>query len=241
VTGAALVVVMAGLIGFALAHAQWSSSRSSSGLVNAGSLAEPGVITVDIDVKPGSDPNSTNLGSTGVIPVAILTTNLFDATTVDPVTVDFEGASPVHDALQDVDEDGDLDLIMHFRTQETNIAASATDACLGGETTGGQAIEGCDTIRIVPPWLDSDGDGFGDAVEANVGTDQFAACATNSDDDAWPPDFNSDQSVDIFDVNLLKPAFFSTGAARFDLVPDNFIDIFDINRFKPFFFLSCTP
>ncbi len=58
-------------------------------------------------------------------------------------------------------------------------------------------------------------------------------------------DFNSDHSVDIFDVNLLKPAFFSTGPnppyfARFDLVPDSSIDIFDVNRFKPFFFLSCT-
>ena len=112
--------------------------------------AEPGLIAVSIDIKPGSDRNSTNLSSRGVIPVAILTTPDFDAATVDPATIGFEGASPVRDALQDVDGDGDLDLIMHFRTQETNIADEATEGCLAGETTAGQPIAGCDAVRIVP-------------------------------------------------------------------------------------------
>ena len=40
---------------------------------------------VTIDIKPGSDPNSINLGSAGVIPVAILSSEAFDATTVDPL------------------------------------------------------------------------------------------------------------------------------------------------------------
>ena len=44
---------------------------------------------VEIDIKPGSDPNSINLRSKGVIPVAILTTEDFDATTVDPLSVEF--------------------------------------------------------------------------------------------------------------------------------------------------------
>ncbi len=109
------------------------------------------VIPVDIDIKPGSDRNSTNIGSHGVIRVAILAAAGFDATTVDPVTVDFEGASAVRSALKDVDHDRDMDLIMHFQTQDTNIADEAVEACLTGETFGGQPIEGCDAIRIVPP------------------------------------------------------------------------------------------
>jgi hypothetical protein len=40
-------------------------------------------IPVLIDIKPGSDPNSINLGSRGTVPVAILSTQDFDATTVD--------------------------------------------------------------------------------------------------------------------------------------------------------------
>lgn len=47
------------------------------------------MITVDIDIKPGSFPNTINPKSERVIPVAILTTDTFDATTVDPLSVKF--------------------------------------------------------------------------------------------------------------------------------------------------------
>jgi hypothetical protein len=49
-------------------------------------LATPQVIVVTIDIKPGEFPNSINLKSKGKIPVAILTTNTFDATTVKAST-----------------------------------------------------------------------------------------------------------------------------------------------------------
>jgi hypothetical protein len=49
----------------------------------------PSFIEVTIDIKPGSDPNAINPSSRGVIPVAILTTESFDATTVSPITVRF--------------------------------------------------------------------------------------------------------------------------------------------------------
>jgi len=49
----------------------------------------PTVLPVEIDIKPGSYPNSINPNSNGVIPVAILTTPSFDATTVDPLSVKF--------------------------------------------------------------------------------------------------------------------------------------------------------
>lgn len=108
-------------------------------------------VAVSIDIKPGSDPNSINPRSKGVIPVAILTTETFDASTVDPTTVQFgpNGAAPVHAALEDVDGDTDLDLILHFRTQETGIACGDTEAVLTGETTGGQAIQGSDSVNTV--------------------------------------------------------------------------------------------
>src|SRR5207248_3131225 len=44
---------------------------------------------VGIDIQPGISPNLINLKSKGVIPLAILTTATFDATTVDPSTVCF--------------------------------------------------------------------------------------------------------------------------------------------------------
>jgi hypothetical protein len=114
---------------------------------------QPAIIEVDIDIKPGSDTNPINLKSEGVIPVAILTTDDFDATTVDPMSVAFgpAGASEAHNKghLEDADSDGDVDLMLHFRTQGTGIQAGDTEACLIGETLSGIPIEGCDSIRIL--------------------------------------------------------------------------------------------
>ena len=120
---------------------------------------EKALIPVKIDIKPGSFPNSINPKSKGKIPVAILTTDssdngtTFDATTVDPTSVLFGPtgmeAFPANDALEDVDADGDVDMILHFYTQETGINCEDPSATLTGETFDGQAIKGDDTIRTV--------------------------------------------------------------------------------------------
>jgi hypothetical protein len=113
------------------------------------------VAMVPIDIKPGSDPNSINPGSKGVIPVAILTTEDFDATTVDPETVRFgpAGAEKAHKHahVKDANHDGDLDLMLHFLTEDAGIAPGDTEACLTGETYDGLPIMGCDSVRTVPP------------------------------------------------------------------------------------------
>ena len=104
-----------------------------------------------IDIKPGSDPNSINLKSKGVVPVAVLTTDLFDAATVDPETIELEGVAALKWAMDDVDEDGDLDLLLHFSTQELAVPldANSTEATLTGETYDGEAFSGTDFVRIV--------------------------------------------------------------------------------------------
>ena len=103
-----------------------------------------------IDIKPGSNHNPINLKSKGVIPVAVLTTDEFDATAVDGSTVRWAGAGVAHGDghLEDVDGDGDTDWLGHFRTQETDIEAGDTEASLTG-TADGQDIEGTDLITLV--------------------------------------------------------------------------------------------
>ena len=142
-----------------LSYAQgWTDWTTCWLFDQAYTLALPPPQEVTIDIHPGSDPNSINLKSKGVIPVAILTTEDFDATTVDCTTVTFEGASPVHDLSdpavvaehqQDVDGDGDIDYVFHFRTQETNIAVGQGSATLTAETYGGDPITGTDLVNIV--------------------------------------------------------------------------------------------
>ncbi len=110
-------------------------------------------IPVQIDVKPGSLPNSINPHSNGVTPVAILTTHSFAASSVDPATVRFgPGATKApakRSALEDVDRDGDTDMILHFDTRALGIQCGDHSAVLTGRTRGGQAIEGSDSINPV--------------------------------------------------------------------------------------------
>lgn len=127
--------------------------------------AEVLAVAVGIDIKPGSDRNPVNLRSRGRIPVAILTTDGFDAGDVDPSTVtlgnDDGNDTPVAGrrnglmaSLEDVDDDGDLDLVMHFDTQALvangDLDANTTELILNGVTTGGEVIHGSDTATIVP-------------------------------------------------------------------------------------------
>jgi hypothetical protein len=99
------------------------------------------MITVSIDIKPGSWPNPINKGSKGVISVAICGTEEFDVMTVDPGTVMLihetseSGVAPLRWSYEDaatpyLDEtpddpdgheetgDGIMDLVLKFDTQE---------------------------------------------------------------------------------------------------------------------------
>jgi hypothetical protein len=104
----------------------------------------PPQVEVSVDIKPTSCPNPLNVGRKGVLPVAILGTEEFDVTQVDPssVFVTMEGleeeVSPLRWAMEDVatpyaDEedgcyacteegpDGYMDLTLKFKSQEVVI------------------------------------------------------------------------------------------------------------------------
>jgi hypothetical protein len=116
-------------------------------------------LTLNIDIKPGSTTNPINLRSKGVIPVAILSTDSFDATTVDPASVCFGDADDASQRdcteahakghLDDVNGDGRLDLLLHFETQQTGIDPGDTTACLNGKTFTGTDVAGCDAITTL--------------------------------------------------------------------------------------------
>lgn len=106
----------------------------------------------------------------------------------------------------------------------------------------------------LPPWTvpanDPDCDGFSTTIENFVGTLPQSHCpATSTANDenpqAWPPDFNDDQKVNLTDVILLKPHFGSTSPSpayspRFDLNASNSINLTDVIILKPFFGHTCT-
>jgi hypothetical protein len=126
----------------------------------------PPVIEVPVDVKPMSWPNPLNVDKKGVLPIAILGTEDFDVTQIDPATVFLEGVAPLRWAFEDLATPGDplagpdgiMDLSLKFDTQE--IVAALGDVNDGDEITlhltgnlkeefDGTPIEGEDVVRII--------------------------------------------------------------------------------------------
>jgi hypothetical protein len=134
-------------------------------------------IAVPVDIKPWSCRNPLNVKKRGVIPVAILGTEDFDVTQVDPASVQLVGVSPLRWNWHDVGTpyvpylgkehaydciaagpDGYLDLIFKFQAQEVIAALGDVEhrdvlvLPLTGmlkEEFGGTPIIGEDVIVII--------------------------------------------------------------------------------------------
>lgn len=134
------------------------STRCQGALAEVASYRFTQVKKVRIDIKPGSEPNSINLGAAGVIPVAILSAGDFDATSVNPETVSMAGASvkmvgksgKYLCSTEDVNGDSLVDLVCHVYTAQFMIEEGSSIAVLEAKTYSGQPIRGEDSIRIVP-------------------------------------------------------------------------------------------
>lgn len=118
--------------------------------VVGGEIVYTKLTLVDVDIKPRDYPNSINLKSKGVVPVAALTSDTFDASTINPETVKFAGAKPARWILVDIDSDGDLDMLFHFKTQDLALDKTSFWATLTGETNNGVSFQGSDAVNIVP-------------------------------------------------------------------------------------------
>jgi hypothetical protein len=130
----------------------WPNDDTSDlGLQFRAEFETAGPVPILIDIKPGGYPNSINLNSPGSVPVAILTTTDFDASTVNPTTVTFANAPPIRWEMKDVDHDGDTDMLLHFNTQDLNLDKNSREATLTGKTDDEMDIVvGTDSVNIVP-------------------------------------------------------------------------------------------
>lgn len=138
--------------------------------VEFGDYMEP---VLPVDVKPGSDINPLNLKSNGVLPVAILGSETFDVTRIDPTSLRLNGVAPLRWSYEDVcghddmgmdpdmnGDDGEMpdgydDMTLKFSTQE--IAAALGEDLSRGDIviltmTGdvdGSTVSGEETVWIV--------------------------------------------------------------------------------------------
>jgi hypothetical protein len=119
-------------------------------------LGEEEVVTaVDVDIRPGSDHNPINLRSRGVVPVILYGSDDVDVESIDPATVVFgpDGAPLAHREgphYADHDDDGHLDLMLHYRLSESGLLREHEQACVFGVTFEGNLFGGCDVISPLP-------------------------------------------------------------------------------------------
>jgi CSLREA domain-containing protein len=113
-------------------------------------------ILVAIDIKPGSFPNAINTKSKGKIPVAILSTNTFNAPSeLDKTSLTFGKTGGelslafCNKSGEDVNSDGFPDQVCHFYTQMTGFQLNDTLGILKGQTVGSVPINASDSVKIV--------------------------------------------------------------------------------------------
>ncbi len=126
-------------------------------------------LVIAVDIKPTSCPNPLNVKSKGVLPVAILGSDIFDVTTIDATSIRLKGVGPVRHSFEDVaapgldvadcncieeGPDGFIDLTLKFKTQEiVEVLGEVEDGDvitleLTGVLFGEIPIEGADCILI---------------------------------------------------------------------------------------------
>jgi hypothetical protein len=123
-------------------------------IYNAGSAGKCKVIEVEIDIKPGSDPNCFNSNNHGVIPVAILGSDDFDVSIIDPFSVSLDGQgvrvkgkSGNAGSLEDVNGDGYIDLVVQI-LDDGAYSVGDSIGIINAVTLDGVPIEGKDSICI---------------------------------------------------------------------------------------------
>lgn len=125
----------------------------SIGLQDGSVGVDSSVRAVAMDIKPGSVSNTLNPRNHGVVPVAILTTEIFDATSIDMTSLRFgatgEEAAALRAVLDDLDGDGDSDLLVVFRSRETAMDCETLFAYLSGVTMTGVSIAATDSVAMV--------------------------------------------------------------------------------------------
>lgn len=154
----------------------WSVSLSGDSIIagnpsddNKGSAyifsAQPSQTIVNIDIKPGSDPNSINMAAKGVLPVAVLGGSDFDVTSIDASTIELGGVSintrgsaktpKLAYSFDDVNGDGITDMMTFFDIQQLvdigMLTTTTTSLVLTGNLIDGTPIKGENSVRIVPP------------------------------------------------------------------------------------------
>lgn len=131
------MVIFGGLMGYTRYSDAWALSLTDLG---AG---------IGIDVVPGDASNTVRLSS-GEVPVALLSTPKIAASTINPSSVRFAGASPRTTPIyNDVNADGRPDLTLSFRARDLHLRVGDTQASVSARTLAGVPLVGRGAVTVL--------------------------------------------------------------------------------------------
>jgi hypothetical protein len=133
-----------------------TTTRTSTWDTLEWSISSEEVLQVPIDIKPFSRNNVIRLWKWSIIPVAIFSTEDFDAPNdIDMPSLTFGKTGDEQSLLYwqkwkhwDLNHDGLKDQVCYFWTSKTNLTVDDTEGILKGVTKDGIPIEGRDNIKI---------------------------------------------------------------------------------------------
>jgi hypothetical protein len=148
VAGAIATLTLSQTSVFPDGHPGWRATHVTYDIVAA--------LPIVIDIKPGPSENPINTKSHSKIPVAILSTETFDAPSmIDPQTLRF-GETGEEESLafcskggKDVNHDGLVDQLCSFETEATDFHEGDTIGVMTGMTFDGTPVRGTDSIRVL--------------------------------------------------------------------------------------------
>ena len=111
-------------------------------------------ISVTIDIKPGSSSNPVNPKSNGMLQVVVFGSPGLDTIQIDVAGLrmgvnGLEAAPHKNYSFQDVNLDGDTDLVLHFRIPETGITCTTNQLLMTGQMLSGLPLTGSDIVTPV--------------------------------------------------------------------------------------------
>jgi len=133
-----------------------TSSNGSYTLTVTGASEMQSVIQINIEIKPGSRTFAPiNPKSKGAVPVALLSSDAFDALQVDVTSLTFGAAGDEPSLMKcakegkDVNHDGRPDLLCHFDNEVAGFGPDSLEGVLMG-TIEGKQFEGHGLLKVTP-------------------------------------------------------------------------------------------